>query len=226
MWIYRFIPEWIKDHLRIAAARYKFPRCHIATPYIAGNVTLGQGCSLSRGVELGPGVTLGDWSYVNSGTLIASGRIGRFCSVGSLCQIGMPNHPMDFLSTSPKLYGPANVFDDGQQWDHYAEPPEIGSDVWIGAHAFVRQGVRVGSGAVIAAGAVVVKDVPAFAVVAGVPARVMRYRFSSQTIGRILENPWWDMPVTSLRSFREAFVTPVEPPAARLESAVSGMWNA
>jgi len=162
-------------------------------------------------VQLGPGVKIGDWSYINSGTIVASGIIGRFCSIGSCCQIGMADHPTQFLSTSPKLYGPLNVFGDGPHWEHYAAPPEIGSDVWVGAQVFIRQGVTVGHGAILGAGAVVTRDIPPYAIAAGVPARVLRYRFSPHTIERLLKQRWWEMPVSELRSFREDFLTSVEP---------------
>jgi acetyltransferase-like isoleucine patch superfamily enzyme len=211
MRIYQLVPEAVKDYVRIMLARRKYPGRNIGTPYLSPDVTLGERCSLSRMVELGPGVTIGDYSYINSGTIVASGRIGRFCSIGSNCQIGMADHPIEFLSTSPFLYGPRNVFGDGCHWEHYGEPPEVGSDVWIGAQVFIRQGVTVGHGAVIGAGSIVVKDIPPYAIAAGVPARVLRYRFSPATVERLLERRWWDLPVSALRKFREDFLASPEP---------------
>ena len=216
MRIYQLVPDAVKDHIRMLLARHKYPGRNIGTPNISQDVVLGDHCSLSRMVELGPGVTVGDCSYINSGTIIASGRIGRFCSIGSYCQIGMADHPVEFLSTSPLLYGPRNVFGDGSHWEHYGEPPEVGSDVWIGAQVFVRQGVTVGHGAVIGAGSIVVKDIPPYAIAAGVPARVLRYRFSPATVERLLEQRWWDLPVSALRAFREDFLT--SPELAPLEA--------
>jgi len=210
MKIYQLVPDAVKDYLRIVRARRRYPACNIGTPYISPGVVLGDGCSLSRGVELGPGVRIGDRSYINSGTIIASGRVGRYCSIGSNCQIGMADHPLEFLSTSPLLYGPRNIFEDGSHWEHYGEAPEVGSDVWIGAQVFVRQGVTVGHGAVLGAGAVVVKDIPPYAIAAGVPARVLRYRFSPATVERLLDSRWWEMPVSALQALRADFLRPVE----------------
>jgi virginiamycin A acetyltransferase len=204
------VPEAVKDYIRIVRARRRYPACNIGTPYISPDVLLGNGCSLSRMVELGPGVRIGDCSYINSGTIIASGRVGRFCSIGSNCQIGMADHPLEFLSTSPLLYGPRNVFGDGSHWEHYGEAPEIGSDVWIGAQVVIRQGVTVGHGAVLGAGAVAVKDVPPYAIAAGVPARILRYRFSPGTVERLLESRWWELPVDDLQALRADFLNPVE----------------
>jgi virginiamycin A acetyltransferase len=211
MRICQLIPEAVKDYIRIMLARRKYPGRNIGTPYISPDVALGDSCSLSRLGELSTGVTIGDWSYINSGTIIASGRIGRFCSIGSYCQIGMADHPIKFLSTSPLLYGPRNVFGDGSHWEHYGEPPEVGSDVWIGAQVFIRQGVTVGHGAVIGAGSIVVKDIPPYAIAAGVPARVLRYRFSPAAVERLLQQSWWDLPVSELRKFREKFLASPEP---------------
>ena len=78
----------------------------------------------------------------------------------------------------------------------------IGNDVWIGANAVVRKGVRVGDGAVIGAGAIVLKDVPAFSVVAGVPAKVIRYRFDENTIYRLLKLKWWEMDEDVLKALQ------------------------
>jgi virginiamycin A acetyltransferase len=210
MRLHQMAPDALKDYIRLLLSRRRYPSCNIGTPYISRDVVLGEGCSLSRMVELGPGVKIGDGSYVNSGTIIASGRVGRFCSIGSNCQIGMADHPLEFLSTSPRLYGPRNIFGDGSHWEHYGEAPQVGSDVWIGAQVFIRQGVMVGHGAVLGAGAVVTRDIPPYAIAAGVPARVLRYRFSAATVERLLDSHWWDMPVSALRDLRADFLTPVE----------------
>jgi acetyltransferase-like isoleucine patch superfamily enzyme len=210
MRFFELVPEAVKDYIRIVSARRRYPGCNIGTPYLSPDVVLGDGCSLSRNVELGPGVRIGDCSYLNSGTIVASGRVGRFCSIGSNCQIGMADHPLEFLSTSPLLYGPRNVFGDGSHWEHYGAAPEIGCDVWIGARVFIGQGVTVGHGAVIGAGAVVVKDIPPYAIAAGVPARVLRYRFSPATVEQLLYKRWWELPVSDLHALRAEFLTPLE----------------
>ena len=81
----------------------------------------------------------------------------------------------------------------------------VGHDVWIGAKVFIRDGVSVGSGAVVGAGAVVVKDIPDYAIVAGVPAKVIRYRFSDEIISKLLSLQWWNWPEEKLRNAQPHF---------------------
>jgi virginiamycin A acetyltransferase len=203
-----FIPEALKDYIRLVSAKLRHRDCFVGSPLVAKNVQLGRRCSVSRGVELGSGVILGDASYVNCGTIIASGRIGKYCSIGPYSMIGLAVHPMDRLSSSPLLYGRQNLFRRPCSWDDFPEPPEIGSDVWIGAGVFIGQGVRIGHGAVVGAGAVVVRDVPPFGIVAGVPARLIRYRFTPEQIEELLRSPWWEESVNNLSARPERFQGP------------------
>jgi chloramphenicol O-acetyltransferase type B len=104
-------------------------------------------------------------------------------------------HPTDQFSSSPLFYRVRNTFqvewinEDGS-FEEY-RPIEIGSDVWIGARAIVLDGVRVGDGAIVAANAVVTTDVPPYAIVGGVPAKILRYRFSREKIDHLLSLQWW-----------------------------------
>ena len=83
----------------------------------------------------------------------------------------------------------------------------IGNDVWIGSHALILGGVKIGDGAVIGAGAVVTKDVPPYAVVGGVPARIIKYRFSQEIIDKLLEIKWWNLPENILKENIKLFQT-------------------
>lgn len=153
-------------------------------------------------------LTLGAFSYAVSGYYFGA-TIGRYCSIGESVQIGRQNHPLDWLSTSPFQYLSAKLFDVGDhflQSDDYHQylshlvgkvpgtkllPTTIGNDVWIGQGSMVRAGVRVGDGAIIAAGSVVVKDVPPYAIVGGNPARVIRMRIPETAAARLQELMWW-----------------------------------
>ncbi len=209
MWqLKEFVPEALKDYIRLVSRKVRYTDCFIGSPLIAGNVRLGKRCSISRGVELASGVVLGDATYVNCGTIIGSGRIGKYCSIGPYSMIGLAAHPADRLSTSPMLYGRQNLLGCACSWDDFPHPPEIGNDVWIGAGVFVGQGVRIGDGAIIGAGAVVIHDVPPYAIAAGVPARILRYRFRPQQIEDLQRSPWWEETIADLSLRPERFQSP------------------
>jgi len=122
--------------------------------------------------------------------------IGPFCSIASRVSIGGVAHPAHFVSTSPAFLSHKDSLK-SKFANHDYLPllrTEIGADVWIGEGAYVKAGVRVGHGAIIGMGAVVTRDVPPYAVVAGNPARLIRYRFSEAMVQGLLASRWWDWP--------------------------------
>lgn len=139
--------------------------------------------------------TLGKHTYVQKRTTIVNAEIGKFCSIASNVSIGPGIHKIDGVSTHPaffsyntpliKTFADKDVFESSKK-------TLVGHDVWIGENVIVIDGVIIGSGAVIAAGAVVTKDVAPYAIVGGVPAKLIRYRFSSDRINELLESKWWD----------------------------------
>lgn len=90
-------------------------------------------------------------------------------------------------------------------WNDYQAPPVIENDVWIGSSAIIMQGVHISNGAVIAAGAIVTHDVPPYAIVAGIPARIKRQRFDDAVIEQLLAWRWWDLSIEELRRSRDVF---------------------
>jgi len=136
-------------------------------------------------------------------------KIGRYCSFAENVYIYNANHPIHFKSTHPFFYNPSlgNV---GTEQVSRREI-EIGNDVWIGQNTIILPSVRkIGDGAVIGAGTVVTKDVPDFAIVVGNPGRIIRYRFSEQTIQRLKQERWWDREIGELRRSTGDFTRPLE----------------
>ena len=170
---------------------------------------------LNRNTQVGPDAVVGKYFGMNESCFIARATVGAYCAFGARTSINPFNHPVDWLSTNEFQYHPAsfNWVEEYNDFKRLERTPEmfahvtIGSDVWSGHNANIMPGVSVGDGAVIAAGAVVTRDVPPYAVVAGVPATIKRYRFDEKTIARLLSLKWWDLELSELSGlpFRDIY---------------------
>jgi acetyltransferase-like isoleucine patch superfamily enzyme len=135
--------------------------------------------------------------------LIQNTTIGKYCSIANDVIIGLGSHPLNLFSTSPLFYKRINplklkLVKENQDIKEY-KPIHIGHDVWIGTRAIIMDGVRIGNGAVVASNSVVTKDVPAYAIVGGVPAKIIKYRFTDEIQLSLLKSNWWDMDISQIK---------------------------
>jgi virginiamycin A acetyltransferase len=149
-----------------------------------------------------PNVRIGAHTYINGGLVREYTHIGRYCSIGHDVALGIGNHSIRSASTHP--FATKAPLD--EEWvpprkdpkRKYTEPTEIGHDVWIGHGAIVNATLKIGIGAVIAAGAVLTKDIPPYAIVAGVPANIIGWRFDEDLRQMLLASQWWAFPLEFL----------------------------
>jgi acetyltransferase-like isoleucine patch superfamily enzyme len=154
---------------------------------------------------IGPEVTIGKYCSLNQDSFVIRATVGAFCAIGARSAVNPFNHPTDWFSIHEFQYHPSAYgwIPEYKNVERFLRAPEslrratIGSDVWIGNNVNIL-GVSVGHGAVVAAGSVVTKDVPPYAIVAGVPAEIKRYRFSEKIIERFLQARWWDLELEQL----------------------------
>jgi phosphonate metabolism protein (transferase hexapeptide repeat family) len=183
-------------------------------PVIRPEATVSD-ATLGRYVEIGTGsrlsnVVMGDYSYCDRWGDIANTTVGKFSNIASSVRIGATDHPLELATLHHFLYRSAKYWDDAENDAAWFEKRRsrrttIGHDTWIGHGAQVKPEVTVGDGAVIASGAIVTKDVPAYAIVAGVPARVIRLRQPPEIAARLQALAWWDWDHATLRSRLDDF---------------------
>ncbi len=137
-------------------------------------------------------------------------EFSRYVTIGSRVSIGAFGHPTNWLSNlefqyrdSSRFYG--DTVSQNSHIDLKEFSPQmtlVGNDVLICDHAFIRSGVNIGSGAIIGAGSVVVKDIPPYAIAAGNPSRIIKYRFSSEIIHQLLKLNWWEYDIHQLEGIQ------------------------
>jgi phosphonate metabolism protein (transferase hexapeptide repeat family) len=160
------------------------------------NSTLGRFTEVKERAAIGDSV-LGDYSYMERNAEAIYAQIGKFCAIAANARINALEHPIERISQHKFTYR-ANEYFWGQKLDSSFREKrrnarvDIGNDVWIGHGAIIKPGVKIGHGAVIGAGAVVTHDVADYAIVAGVPARFLRWRFDKPIRERIIQLAWWD----------------------------------
>lgn len=158
--------------------------------------TLGRFCEIGAGSRVQHS-ELGDYSYCDRFADIANADIGKFANIASFVRIGATDHPLDRASLHHFMYRSADYWEgaenDAAFFAHRAaRRTVIGHDTWLGHNCQIKPDITVGDGAVVAAGAVVTKDVAPYTIVAGMPARLLRARLAPDLAERLIALAWWD----------------------------------
>lgn len=157
---------------------------------------LGIDVGLFGNVLFGPDVRIDDYSYLHGPAYISNISIGKYTSIAKEFNVITSNHNYENFSTYPFFSGENSPLRKYKEKEGSSLIPLyntiIGNDVWIGTRVTLMGGCKIGNGAIIAAGAVVTKDVPSYAIVGGVPAKVIKYRFSKDIIQELEEMKWWN----------------------------------
>ena len=180
----------------------KYPTCKIYTNHIHPDSIIGKYVEIQKYCKIDRNVDIGNYTYINEYTRIDANTksIGKFCSISHNVKIGMGPHPLHFVSTSPIFYAKSRGYVNNDFYNEYKDKgyTVIGHDVFIAANVIIYAGISIGTGAVVAAGSVVTKDIPPYAFAAGVPAKIIKYRFDEKTINKLLSSKWWEKDVNIL----------------------------
>lgn len=191
---------------------------NLFNPAVSFFVKIDNKSKISRKAKIYGGVqvthsTMGDYSYLSGNSRLIYANVGKFCSIGGNCAIGMGAHSLNYISTSSiftaKKNGTRIAWTRNSSFSEF-NTVTIGNDVWIGQRVMIMYGVNIGNGAVIGAGAVVTKDVPPYAIVGGVPAKIIRYRFPAEVIDALEKSEWWRLPDDVLRRNIALFQKPLD----------------
>lgn len=153
-------------------------------------------------------------SYVHKNSVLKNVKVGRFCAIAEDVNIRLFQHPTNMVAVSPCFYRKEHTLKTFVSQNYYEDlqlnedgfSVTIGNDVWIGQGVSVKSGITIGDGAVIGTGAVVTKNVEPYAIVGGVPSRLIRYRFSKEQIEALLEIKWWNRSIEWLEENGRYFI--------------------
>jgi len=186
-------------------APFLHPDCEITDTQFGRYVEIGRASRLAHS-------EIGDYSYCDRWCDIANTQIGKFSNIAASVRIGATDHPMEKASLHHFHYRAGDYFDgaeDDANWFalRRSRRTVIGHDTWLGHGAQIRPEVTIGHGAVVAGGAIVTRDVAPYMIVAGIPAKPLRRRFSESIAARMEELAWWDWPHAQLQASLKDFQT-------------------
>ncbi|MCO5947662.1 CatB-related O-acetyltransferase [Mucilaginibacter flavidus] len=156
---------------------------------------MGKHCKIGKGSYIF-NTDIGDYTYLSTNVSLMNCKVGKFCSIGQGASACLGRHPASkYVSTHPAFFSTNKqngmTFSDTSYFDEMGKTT-IGNDVWIGVNAIIMDNIDIGNGAIIGAGAVVTKNIPPYAVAAGSPARIIRYRFTEKEVDFLEAFKWWE----------------------------------
>ena len=199
--------------------RIKLFKCKFNDSIISSTVVFDDSTLLEGENVIGSNTNISN-SFVGFGTYIGNNSnfvncsIGRFCSFAENSHVQAARHPSSFVSSYPGFINTINDLPFGKGTTQFTELVRcsnnrfcnIGNDVWIGERAIIKGGITIGDGAIIGMGSIVTKSVPPYAIVAGVPAKIIRFRFDNDKIEALLRIQWWNWPINKIKDNRDDFV--------------------
>lgn len=199
---------WIDQTSKVTNSKYgEAFRCYrnavVIDSEIGFGVTIGDDTTITRCI-VGNNVAfnrrsyindsvIGSYSYSGSNTIMNYSSIGKFCSLARNVDIGGFDHDYRKVTTMP-IFRFRQLCDGGNPEAGERELCRVGNDVWIAAGTQILHKASIGDGAVVGGGAVVTKDVPPYAIVTGIPAKIIKFRFDEKTIADLMDIKWWDWP--------------------------------
>lgn len=153
-------------------------------------------CNFNGQIKVGYGSTFSIHNLIHGNI-----EIGKYCQFGPYASINTFNHPTTHITT----YINKNLLNGSMAQYKTSKPTKLGNDVWVGKNAIILGGITLGNGVIVAAGSVVTKDVPDYHIVAGIPAKVIKKRFSDQVIQELNELKWWDKDEAALQEMKPMF---------------------
>ena len=165
---------------------------NIKSKLVSSKAIIGCNTRVMRGTAIDRQSIVGKYCYIGNYCYITKVNIGNYCSIANNVSIGQGERDLVNISTSSLFYD--NPYEKLTEKDC-----SIGNDVCIGVDAIISRGVRIGNGAVIGANSTVIKDIPAYAVAVGSPARVIKYRFDKEKIAKIEQSKWWEYDLAKAR---------------------------
>lgn len=202
----------INEVISLSKLQKKYPNCEFYVGAKISNSVFGNYNIIFSDVLM-DSCTIGDHTYVQKKATIFNTEIGKFCSIASGVSIGPGIHKMDGISTHPVFYLKntplKKKFSDKDLFES-SKTTIVGHDVWIGERAILIDGISIGTGAIIAAGSVVTKDVEPYSIIGGIPAKHIKYRFEEREREVLLASEWWNLPEEWLISNYSLFSTTPE----------------